>query len=515
MILLLHPPIAKPSEPPAGIAQLAGTLRSNNISCQAIDLNIEALYSLFARAHPGSDRWSKRSYHNLNRNLARIRQSELYNNFSHYQKCVLELNRVLEIQGGAGITASLANYADASCSPVRSDDLLRIAGDFENNIFFPFLQERLAALLEEYQPHYVGLSMSYLSQAITSFAILGYLRTTWPKIKTIVGGGLMTSWMRKPDWSNPFHEYIDHCIDGCGEKPLLELFDKKQYHPAPPDYEPFDVEKYFAPGFILPYNSSTGCYWNRCDFCPERAEGNSFSGKPVERVIADIETLRQQHQPVLLHLLDNAVPQAVLKRFSRDVPGLPWYGFVRLTHHFLDLDFCKNLRESGCVMLKIGIESGSQRVLDLMIKGVRLEDISLALRNLEEAGISTYVYLLFGTPHENYAEARSTLDFTVAHHRFITFLNLAIFNMPISSGKGSALTHTSFYDGDLSLYTNFDHPTGWHRKKVRLFLEREFKKHPDIRPITQRDPAIFTSNHAPFFCRPSLPMPSYQAGLKD
>ena len=499
MILLLSPPIAKPSEPPAGIAQLAGTLRGSNISCHAVDLNIEALHYLFTQAHSGSDRWSKRSYNNLSRNLARIRRSELYTNFSQYQKCVLELNRLLEIQGGSGTTISLANFVDTSCSPLCSDDLLRIAGEFENNIFFPFLKKRIIALLEKYQPRYVGLSINYLSQAITAFAILGYLRKTWPEIKTIVGGGLMTSWMRKPDWDNPFHHYIDHCIDGCGEKPLLELFGKTQQHLVPPDYGTFATEKYFAPGFILPYSCSTGCYWNRCDFCPERAEGNTFSGKQVERVLVEIQTLRHRHRPVLLHLLDNAVPPVVLQHFSKDIPGLPWYGFVRLTHHFLDLDFCRNLRKSGCVMLKIGVESGDQQVLDRMVKGVRLEDISLALQNLREAGIGTYVYLLFGTPYESYAEARNTLDFAVAHRRFITFLNLAIFNMPIGSTGGTSLSQKPFYEGDLSLYTNFEHPTGWHRKKVRLFLEREFKKHPAIREIIQRDPAIFTSNHAPFF----------------
>ena len=150
-------------------------------------------------------------------------------------------------------------------------------------------------------------------------------------------------------------------------------------------------------------------------------------------------------------------------------------------------------------MLKIGVESGDQQVLDRMVKGVRLEDISLALQNLREAGIGTYVYLLFGTPYESYTEARNTLDFAVAHRRFITFLNLAIFNMPIGSAGGTSLSQKPFYEGDLSLYTNFEHPTGWHRKKVRLFLEREFKKHPAIREIIQRDPAIFTSNHAPFF----------------
>lgn len=499
MILLLHPPVSKPSEPPAGIAQLTGVLRGNDIPCHSVDLNLEALYSLLSQAVSGSDTWSKRSYNSLPRNLENIRQPELYTNFPRYQKCVLELNRLLEIQGGSGSTVSLANFHDASSSPVCSDDLLRIAREPENNIFFAFLEQRIPALIDEYKPQYIGISINYLSQALTSFALLGYLRKIRPDIKTIVGGGLITSWMRKPDWHNPFHRYIDHCIEGCGEIPLLKLFGKQRYRHSPPNYDPFVTKKYFAPGFILPYSTSTGCYWNKCDFCPERAEGSAFSGKELERVMTDIKSLRQQYHPVLLHLLDNAVPPAILKQFSENMPGMPWYGFVRLTHHFLDPDFCRNLRQSGCLMLKIGIESGDQHVLDQMTKGVNLNDVSIALKNLKNAGINTYVYLLFGTPHENYAEAKNTLEFTAKHHEFITFLNLAIFNMPIAYGKKNSLSKNAFYEGDLSLYTNFAHPAGWNRKNVRLFLEREFKKHPAIKPIIQRDPAIFTSNHASFF----------------
>jgi hypothetical protein len=63
--------------------------------------------------------------------------------------------------------------------------------------------------------------------------------------------------------------------------------------------------------------------------------------------------------------------------------------------------------------------------------------------------------------------------------------------------QGLCTTH--FYDGDLSLYRNFEHPGGWHRHRVRRFLDAEFKRHEAIAPILRRDPPIFTSNHAPFF----------------
>ncbi|RPJ09010.1 MAG: hypothetical protein EHM36_04785 [Deltaproteobacteria bacterium] len=134
-----------------------------------------------------------------------------------------------------------------------------------------------------------------------------------------------------------------------------------------------------------------------------------------------------------------------------------------------------------------------------MEKGIDLGGASLALKALKRAGIATYVYLLFGTPWETRTEAQKTLEFAARHHDEIGFLNLALFNLPVHSQEFSAIEIESFYEGDLSLYTDFRHPRGWDRKAVRQFLDKEFKRHPAIAPILKRDPPVFTSNHAPLF----------------
>ena len=150
-------------------------------------------------------------------------------------------------------------------------------------------------------------------------------------------------------------------------------------------------------------------------------------------------------------------------------------------------------------MLKLGIESGDQSVLDRLNKGIDLPTVSAALQALQKAGIATYGYFLFGTPEENEASAMKTLDFVRRHAGGITFLNPAIFNLPVASAEVQSLVAQDFYDGDLSLYKNFQHPQGWQRRNVRHFLEKTFKKQPAISAILQRTPDFFTSNHAPFF----------------
>ena len=208
----------------------------------------------------------------------------------------------------------------------------------------------------------------------------------------------------------------------------------------------------------------------------------------------------------LLHIVDNAISPSVMKALSQTPPQRPWYGFARFTGQLADEGFCVALKRAGCVMLKLGLESGDQAILDGLHKGNDLEMVSRILGNLKRNGIATYVYLLFGTPDESLGEAQKTLDFVARHSSFLDFLNIAIFNLPHNSPDSEHLVTSQFYEGDLSLYSNFIHPRGWGRRQVRQFLAKEFKRHPAIVPIIQRDPPFFTSNHAPFFAMMGIPV---------
>ena len=188
----------------------------------------------------------------------------------------------------------------------------------------------------------------------------------------------------------------------------------------------------------------------------------------------------------------------MLHALAENPPGVPWYGFARIDERLADPDFCRALKRSGCLMLKLGLESGDQGVLDRMGKGVDLGTAARVLSSLRRAGIAVYCYLLFGTPGETVLEARRTLEFVVRHREAIGFLNLAVFTMPLGAAEAGDYGTAPFFEGDLSLSTDFRHPHGWDRRQVRLFLEGEFKRHPAVAAIIRNDPPQFTSNHAPF-----------------
>jgi hypothetical protein len=501
-MILIYPPVAKPCEPPAGIAKLCGALNHHGVKHRVLDANLEGLLSLLKTPPAQSDTWTSRAVRHLSRHLASLNCWDTYQDDGRYRRAIKDLNRLLEMATHSSLVhIGLANYQHEELSPARSTDLIRAAESPEENPFYPYFGKQLTELLKSGQPSMIGFSLNYLSQALPTFAMIGFLRREYPEVNLVLGGGLLTSWMRNPHWQNPFNGLVDHLVAGPGETSLLSLTGVLQLgdNHFRPTYDSFPIRDYIAPGPILPYSSSSGCYWNKCSFCPERAEGNSYHAIPAEEVIDDLLRLVDKHKPVLIHLLDNAISPSLMKAFSEHPLSIPWYGFARITRHLIDLDFCLALKQSGCVMLKLGLESGDQSVLDSMQKGIHLEEASLALKNLKSAGISAYVYLLFGTPPEGLIEARRTLEFVVKHRDCIGFLNLAIFNMPIYGPEVQHMETKTFYEGDLSLYTSFDHPKGWSRQLIRQFLDKEFRRHPAIASILRRDPPVFTSNHAPFF----------------
>ena len=505
-VILIYPPVSKPSEPPAGIARLSGFLNHHGVRPVLLDANLEGLMYLLKSAGSAPDKaqdtWSRRALRNWPKDIATLKDGRSYVHIDRYKRAVADIGRVLEISGrDRGVNVGLANYQSSSLSPLKSMDLISAAETFEDNLFYPYFNERLTELIEHNQPSLVGFSLNYLSQALSVFAMAGFIKKRFPGLELVLGGGLVTSWLRRPGWKNPFDGLIEHLITGPGEFPLLSILgikSEKGYFSAP-DFEGLPLDDYLSPGTVLPYSASSGCYWHRCSFCPEKAEDNPYIAISADRAMEDINSLAVVIKPVLLHLLDNSISPALMRSLAKNPPGFPWYGFARIDRQLTDTDFCMALKHSGCVMLKLGIESGDQGVLDSMEKGIDLDIVCLALKSLKKAGIATYIYLLFGTPYETLTEARKTLQFTAKHSDEIGFLNLAVFNMPVCGEWSAEFETSSFYEGDLSLYTDFVHPRGWNRKQVRDFLETEFKRHGAIASILKKDPPVFTSNHAPFF----------------
>ena len=142
--------------------------------------------------------WTNRSFRNLGSNIAALSSWETYKNVDRYKRAVADINRVLEVAASeSGVHLSLANYLDRNLSPVRSADLIRASETPERNPFYGYFKKRLGTALEQECPAIVGFSLNYLSQALCTFAMIGFLKREYPGIRVVLGGGLVTSWMRR------------------------------------------------------------------------------------------------------------------------------------------------------------------------------------------------------------------------------------------------------------------------------------------------------------------------------
>ncbi len=203
-MLLIFPPVAKPSEPPAGIARLAATLHDAGLPCRVLDGNCEGLLWLMEQPQGADDNWSRRAVNSRERHLATLREPRSYRSPDRYGRAVSDLNRLLAIAGqGVGAMVGLADYQQQGLSPLRSADLLRAAEHPEQNPFFPWFSKRLPQLLDGVRM--VGFSLNYLSQALCTFAMMGYVRQQFPGVTMALGGGAgdvvdEAPWLAHPLW---------------------------------------------------------------------------------------------------------------------------------------------------------------------------------------------------------------------------------------------------------------------------------------------------------------------------
>jgi len=165
--------------------------------------------------------------------------------------------------------------------------------------------------------------------------------------------------------------------------------------------------------FSLNMNTTRGCPF-KCNWCAKPIYGNRYNSRSPGNVITEIRHLRENYQAD--HIW-----------FSDDIFGLKpeWIAeFSNLMNlHQLRIRFkiqsradlladqptVKALAAAGCENVWIGAESGSQKILDAMDKGITIAQIHTATRLMKEQGIKPSFFIQFGYPGEHKEDIRSTI----------------------------------------------------------------------------------------------------------
>ena len=526
-VLLLHPPATKPAEPPLGVAILLGHLRAQGLEADAIDANLAAYLHLLeparlsAAAGPAAKTRLKRAVRHAQGSLTLLRASAAVESFARYSTAARYLNDALSAhRGTTGAELTLGDYVQEGLSEFSPDDLERLSRGEAKTLFFGYFRDVLVPQIEEQRPRLIALSITFRNQVLPAFELAGMLRRALPGTLLVGGGGMFGSWRQTLRKLSLRFGAFDRVVFGPGEAPLTAL----ARGTAAADYFlEDDVECGFAPDFsfaalgdylspekVLPVSATRGCYWRHCLFCPDGvAPSHSYRCAPPAQFPLLLGELGRQHGVRHFHVTDNAIPMNVLHQLAKPAAaagGFAWHGFVRFEKALLDEAFVSGLARSGCTLLQLGLESGSQRVLDRLKKGTQLGQVSRILENLARAGIAAYVYIMLGTPGETLEDARLTLRFLEEHAHRIGFLNLAIMNLPRDTRllddkalHGISSSKLLEESEPLGLYQSFEPAEGFGRAEARRFLMVSLLGSAAIRGIAARTPPFFTSNHAFLF----------------
>lgn len=290
---------------------------------------------------------------------------------------------------------------------------------------------------------HVGISVSYSSQLAPALVLIRYLRRLYPRLNLCLGGAYFGNGSlderqllrRFPD--------ADAIIIGPGES-ILQSVANEMHHLTGvikgtatvkgyiPDLTHVRWTRYCAGknDRIIPFSFRKPCYYGRCSFCGgDRDDGcRGWSSQEVVDLTRRLLAVCVERRITGIYFADAALPSFVLRILAREIRGrVKWGCNVRIERGWTHARF-EELVRGGCKMLRVGLESASQRVLDQMNKGTSVKDILPYLRNATMAGIRMHVYVMFGFPGEDEEDRQSTADFLRKAARYVYSYSISIFH---------------------------------------------------------------------------------------
>lgn len=178
-----------------------------------------------------------------------------------------------------------------------------------------------------------------------------------------------------------------------------------------PNFHQFNLANYYSE--VLPIEFSRGCVAS-CTFCSETNYWVSFRTKSVDQIIEELKSGVRNHQVRSFRVVDSLMNGnmkllvSLAERLIEEKLNIDWYGYCRInpkmTPEVLNL-----LKRAGCLNIMYGLETGSQKILDLMNKKVNVLDNYKVVIDTHKAGIGAEAEILVGFPGENIIDYCKTL----------------------------------------------------------------------------------------------------------
>jgi radical SAM superfamily enzyme YgiQ (UPF0313 family) len=350
-------------------------------------------------------------------------------------------------------------YAESLAQSQPTFDPLAEALAAPTNLVDDTLQALTLDAVARHAPGLVVVSVPFPGAVYAAFRIAQAIRRAHPGLPIALGGGFVNTELRELAEPRVFDYFDFVCLD-AGERPLLSLLAHLRGErardrlvrtfvrdeagrvrfinwPEPdvpfgdwgtPTWDGLPLGQYLSLLDMLnPMNRlwsdgrwnkltvAHGCYWKKCSFCDVSLDYISrYETTTAEGLVDRIEAIVRETGQTGFHFVDEAAPPKMLRALAQELirrkVGISWWGNVRFEKSFTP-ELCELLADSGCVAISGGLEVASDRLLQLMKKGVSVEQVARVTKAFADAGILVHAYLMYGFPTQTVQDTVDALEY--------------------------------------------------------------------------------------------------------
>ena len=371
----------------------------------------------------------------------------------------LYLNDLADVwRDGVDDRFAFVRYAESLASSQADYGPMAQALEATPHLIDRTLIELTEQTLDMHQPDLLVLSVPFPGALYGALRIAQTTRRLSPHTRIALGGGYVNTELRQLAEPRLF-DCVDFVTLDAGERPLMSIVEHLQGRRGPsrlqrcfrriegevvytdwaepdfafddvgtPTWQGLPMDRYLSLLDMLNpmhrlwsdgrWNKLTvahGCYWKKCSFCDVSLDYISRYDAASATVLVDrMAQLIDETGQTGFHLVDEAAPPKALKAMAEEIlrrgMKVSWWGNIRFEKTFspalVDL-----LAESGCIALSGGLEVASDRLLQLMKKGVSVEQVARVTHHMAEAGILVHAYLMYGFPTQTTQDTVDALEY--------------------------------------------------------------------------------------------------------
>ena len=350
-------------------------------------------------------------------------------------------------------------YAESLAQSQPTFDPLAQALAAPLNLIDQTLVDLTQQALARHAPRVVLVSVPFPGAVYAAFRIAQAVKAHDPGIVTVLGGGYANTELRQLREPRVF-DYFDHVTLDAGERPLLALLEHLQGRRSAqrlvrtyrrdadgqvqyvnwieadvafaevgtPTWDGLPLNSYLSLLDMLNpmhrlwsdgrWNKLTvahGCYWKKCSFCDVSLDYISrYEGASAATLVDRIEAIVKETGQTGFHFVDEAAPPKALKTLAAELQrrqlSISWWGNIRFEKSYTP-ELCQQLADSGCIAISGGLEVASDRLLNLMKKGVSVEQVARVTKAFSDAGVLVHAYLMYGFPTQTVQDTVDALEY--------------------------------------------------------------------------------------------------------